>query len=283
MARVDVRRELAKFRLIDAHMHLGVAPNTLYYRYDDDRVIELQKRFNVEISVCSHVCGIFGDLGGQIEEVRRGQQRYGAAVYWQLVYNARDARRSLEVIEQNRSTINFAGVKVFSPGSDLPLDSRLYYPLWEYAAAKDIVVSTHTWSPYTDNPKQHLANPLLLAQPLADFPHLRIVLVHSGGKAGFYDDVIEFIRKYDDVYMDFSGDCFYPPVFRKVRERAGKGRALFGTDMPMMDIRYHVANVLLADIDDAERADIFYHNAARLFRFPRSNDRSDADGHIERG
>jgi predicted TIM-barrel fold metal-dependent hydrolase len=264
---LDVSKELAKFKLIDAHMHLGVAGNTLYYRSDDDRVIELQKRFNVEISVCSHIIGIFGDLDAQVEEVRKGQVKYGRSVYWQLVYDARNAARSLEVIERNRPTINFAGVKIFSPGSDLPLDSRLYYPLWEYAAANDIVVSAHTWSPYTENPKQYLANPLLLAGPLSDFPHLKIVLVHAGGKASFYDEVIEFIRKHEHVYMDFSGDCFHPPVFRKVNERAGKGKSLFGTDMPMMDIRYHVANVLMADLDDADRADVFYNNAARLFKF----------------
>jgi len=264
---MDVLAELGKFRLIDAHMHLGVAANTLYYHYSDERVIELQRRFHVEVSVCSHVAGIYGDLDAQIEEVLRGQEKYGRSVAWQLVYDGRDPRRSLDTIERYRSRIAFAGIKIFSPGSDLRLDSPSYYPLWEYAAATGTIISAHTWSPYTDNPKQQLANPLLLARPLQDFPHLRIILVHSGGKASFYDEVIEFVRRHDEVYMDFSGDCFHPPVFRKVNERAGKGRSLFGTDMPMMDIRYHVANVLLSDLDDADRADVFYNNAARLFGF----------------
>jgi predicted TIM-barrel fold metal-dependent hydrolase len=65
--------------------------------------------------------------------------------------------------------------------------------------------------------------------------------------------------------MDFSGDCFYPPVFKKVLNRIGRGRALFGTDMPMMDIRYHIANVIAADISDSDKEDIFYNNAAMLF------------------
>ena len=109
-------------------------------------------------------------------------------------------------------------------------------------------------------------NPLRLEKVLKDFPGLKIILVHSGGKIDFYDNVIELARKHETLYMDFSGDCFYPPVFRKVIDRIGRGRALFGTDMPMMDIRYHIANVLAADIPDSDKEDIFFNNAARLFK-----------------
>jgi predicted TIM-barrel fold metal-dependent hydrolase len=267
LARLNITEELKKFRLIDAHAHLGVAPNTLYYKSDNDRVIEVQKKFNVEVSVCSPIIGIFGDLDAQMEVVTEGQKRYGKSIYWQLVYLPRLPQKSLDTIEKNRKRINFAGIKIFSPGSDLALDSKLYYPLWEYATANDIIVAAHTWSPYTENPKQYLANPLLLAGPLKDFPGLKIILVHSGGKANFYDEVIDFIANYEHVYMDFSGDCFHPPVFRKVINKAGKTKSLFGTDMPMMDVRYHIANVLVADISDSDKADIFYNNSARLFQF----------------
>ena len=157
------------------------------------------------------------------------------------------------------------GVKIWSVGSGLYLDDRKYYPLWEYAITHDFVVSAHTWSPYTDNPKQIYGNPLRFDRVLKDFPGLKIILVHSGGKADFYDEVIELSRKHETLYMDFSGDCFYPPVFKKVINSLGRGRALFGTDMPMMDVRYHIANVLAADIPDSDKEDIFYNNAAVLF------------------
>ena len=267
MAKLNITEELKKFKLIDAHMHLGVAANTLYYKSDNDRVIEVQKKFNVEVSVCSPIIGIFGDLDAQMEVVTEGQKKYGKSVYWQLVYYAKLPQKSLDVIEKYRKKINFAGVKIYSVGSDLPLDSSLYYPLWEYAVANEVIVAAHTWSPYTENPKQFYGNPLLFAGPLRDFPKLKIILVHSGGKANFYDEVIDFIRKYEHVYMDFSGDCFYPPVFKKVINKAGKTKSLFGTDMPMMDVRYHIANVLVADVTDSDKADIFYNNSARLFKF----------------
>jgi hypothetical protein len=85
LAKINVREEIKKFKIIDAHMHLGVAANTLYYKYSDDRVIELQKKFNVETSICSHIIGIFGALDTQIEEIKKAQKKFGKSIYWQLV------------------------------------------------------------------------------------------------------------------------------------------------------------------------------------------------------
>lgn len=265
MAKLNIGKEIKNFRIIDSHMHLGPMANVFYYKNDDDRIIELEKRFNVKRAICSHVMGIFGDPILQIEEVLKIRDRFGDFIGWQLVYEGNQPERSLDMIEKNRDEINFVGVKVWSVGSGLYLDDKKYYPLWEYAASHDFAVSAHTWSPHTDNPRQSYGNPLLLEKVLKDFPQLKLILVHSGGKIDFYDEVIDLAGKYETLYMDFSGDCFYPPVFKKVIDRIGRGRALFGTDMPMMDIRYHIANVLAADIPDSDKEDIFYNNAARLF------------------
>ena len=266
MAKKNIEEEIKKFKLIDSHMHLGVAPNTLYYKYIDERVIELQKKFNVEISICSH-CISFYDLEGQIDAIKKAQIKFGRHIYWNLVYDPRCLEKSLELIDKNKSKINFAGVKIHPVIHETKIDSKLYKPLWEYATTNNIVISAHTWSPYTDNPKQFHGNPLLFETVLKEFPKLKIILGHSGGKVNFYDEVIEFVKNHENVYMDFSGDCIYPPVYKKVINKAGRGRILFGTDMPMMDIRYHITSVLSADIDDSDRQDIFYNTAAKLYNF----------------
>ena len=266
MARMNIEEKIKKFKIIDSHMHLGEFANALAYKNEPDRIIELEKEFNVEKAICSPVIGIFGDPKAQIEDVMDASEKFGDYIGWQLVYDGNQPKTSLDLIEEYRPKINFVGVKVWSIGSGLYLDDKKYYPLWEYALANDFAVSAHTWSPYTDNPKQIYGNPLRFDKVLKDFSGLKIILVHSGGKIDFYDEVIELARKYESLYMDFSGDCFYPPVFKKVIDRIGRGRALFGTDMPMMDIRYHIANVLAADIPDSDKEDIFYNNAARLFK-----------------
>jgi len=263
---MDLNEKLKNFKIIDSHMHLGIAPNVLYYNYSDKRVFELQKNFNVKVSICSH-CISFYDLSLQIPEIMKVDEKFGAFFYWNLVYNPKIASESLRIIEDNRAKINFAGIKIHPVLHETRIDSKLYEPLWEYATSRDIVISSHTWSPYTDNPKQFNGNPLLFESILQKYPKLKIILGHSGGKINFYPEVINFVSKHENVYMDFSGDTIYPPVFKMVLEKAGKGKILFGTDMPMMDIRYHVASVLSADIEDCDREDIFYNTAAKLYKF----------------
>jgi len=267
LARINITEEIKRFRIIDSHMHLGEFANVLAYKNDPDEIIELEKRFNVKKAICSPILGIFGGPLAQMGDVLDWHERFRDFIGWQLVYDGNQPGLSLDIIQEYRNKINFVGVKIWSVGSGLYLDDKKYYPLWEYAVANDFAVSAHTWSPYTDNPKQIYGNPLRFEKVLKDFPDIKVILVHSGGKADFYDEVIELARKHETLYMDFSGDCFYPPVFKKVIDRIGRGRALFGTDMPMMDIRYHIANVLAADIPDSDKEDIFYNNAARLFKF----------------
>jgi predicted TIM-barrel fold metal-dependent hydrolase len=262
---MHIEEEIKKFKIIDSHMHLGEFSNALAYRNEPEEIIGLEKRYHVKKVICSPVIGIFGGPRIQIEDIMNASEKFGDFIGWQLVYDGNQPELSLDIIEEYSPKINFVGVKVWSVGSGLYLDDRKYYPLWEYAIANDFAVAAHTWSPYTDNPKQIYGNPLRFESVLKDFPGLKIILVHSGGKIDFYDEVIELARKHESIYMDFSGDCFYPPVFRKVIDRIGRGRALFGTDMPMMDIRYHIANVLAADIPDPDKEDIFYNNAADLF------------------
>jgi len=264
---MDIIDRIKNLKIIDSHMHLGIAPNVLYHKYSDERVYELQKKYNVEISICSHCIAIFGEIASQLEEIKKAQERFGGYFYWNLVYDPKKATKSLDIIENNKSRINFAGIKIHPVVHETKIDSKNYEPLWEYAQCNDIVISSHTWSPYTDNPKQFNGNPLLFESVLDKYPKLKIILGHSGGKVNFYPEVIDFVSKHKNVYMDFSGDTIYPPVFKMVIEKAGKGRIVFGTDMPMMDIRYHIASVLAADIEESDREDIFYNTAAGLYNF----------------
>jgi uncharacterized protein len=262
---MELLKELGSIKIIDAHMHLGIAPNVLYYNYSDQQVYNVQKKHNVVLSICSHCKSIYDNVSFQIPQIIEAQEVYGSFFYWNLVYQPAKAGESIKVIDKNRSFINFAGIKIHPVVHETRIDSRLYEPLWEYAEAEGIVISSHTWSPYTDNPKQFNGNPLLFAGVLKKYPELKLVLGHSGGKVNFYPEVIDFVSAYENVYMDFSGDTIYPPVFKKVIEKAGKGRIVFGTDMPMMDIRYHIASVLSAGLDDADMEDVFYNTASRLY------------------
>ena len=260
----DLIEKINRFRIIDAHMHLGKLDNTFFHNHSDHKVIELQSKYNIKINLCSHIVG-FIDVKRQIKEIKKISKKYGNLIYWYLVYNPNNPVESIDVIEKNRDDIYFAGIKIHPVWHKKMINDKNYLPLWEYATDRNIIILSHTWSPYTDNPKQFYANPLLFREVLKKFKDIKIIMGHGGGKSDFYSYVIELLEEYKNLFVEYSGDTLYPKIFRKVIDRIGIDRILFGTDMPLIDIRYHIINILKADISDRERKDIFYNNAIKLF------------------
>ena len=65
--------------------------------------------------------------------------------------------------------------------------------------------------------------------------------------------------------MDFAGDIFVPGLIEEYVKRVGSKRLLFGTDMPWVDIRFQLANVMNLDIDENDKRNILGLNAIKLF------------------
>jgi uncharacterized protein len=255
------------FKVIDSHMHLGVAPNVHYYKYSDERVIELERQWGCVLVVCSHCAAIFDSIHRQEKLILEASKKFGDFIYWNIVYDPNSPKESLGIIESLKGRIFFAGIKIHPVVHGTNINDEKYYPLWEYAASNDIVISSHTWSPFTDNPSQVYGNPLLFEDVLYDYPDLKVILGHSGGKRKFYQDVFKFAAGYENVYLDFSGDCIFPGAYESAVATVGDNKVLFGTDMPMMDIRFHYRSLLMAKISDRQRERIFHKNATELYKF----------------
>ena len=262
---IDFQKEIKKLKIIDSHMHLGLSSQLYCPGYSDKRVIEMQKRYGVRICLCSHIQSLTGVIDDQVEIIRSADEEFGNYVYWYMIYDPRAAQSSISIIDENRKKINFAGIKIHPVIHQTSLDDPDYYPLWEYAVENDITILSHTWSPFTDNPKQFLSGPLLLEGVLKKYKKLKIVLGHAGGKASFYPKVIDFASNFKSVYLEFAGDTFSPGIFRRAIDAIGSQKILFGTDMPWIDIRYHIINILVANISREEKMNIFYDNSIRLF------------------
>lgn len=73
------------------------------------------------------------------------------------------------------------------------------------------------------------------------------------------------LEKYSNLHVDFAGDSFIPGLIEEYVKSVSSDRLLFGTDMPWADVRYHLINVLEANIEEKDRKNIFEINACRLF------------------
>jgi predicted TIM-barrel fold metal-dependent hydrolase len=158
-----------------------------------------------------------------------------------------------------------------------PSDPRMdeYYTL---AENMDIPVGIHTGigipeASYSCCPgfRIGLANPLGLEELLVRHPHLRLYVMHAGYP--YLDSTLALMNAYPKIYADLAAIDWLLPreEFQQYLSRlmqAGMGkRLMFGTDEIVWPDAFGVAidNInSMHSLTAAEKADIFYNNAARF-------------------
>ncbi|NNF12063.1 MAG: amidohydrolase [Gemmatimonadetes bacterium] len=116
-------------------------------------------------------------------------------------------------------------------------------------------------------------DPLALERVLAAHPNLRVAILHAGWPMG--DDVIALLHSYPQVYVGVGVINWYiaRPEFHRYLQRivdAGFGdRVLFGSDQMHWPEAIDLAIESIEEasyLSEAQKADIFYHNAARFLK-----------------
>jgi len=255
---------LKNYTIIDSHVHLGYLANLNMPSNSEDNVINLLKDCGVKKAICAHHAALSTVEFGT-RKLFESLSRYKGFLYGYLVFNPNFAEISLDTIREYIGREEIVGVKIH-PSWHLcyPDDSR-YDKFWKLAEEENIAVLTHSWNPDVPNKAQKFSDPFLFESVVKKYPDLKLILAHAGGRGEYLYRVIDLLKKYPNLYVDFAGDSFVPGIIERYVNSVGSERLLFGTDMPWADVRYHVTNVLNSDITSKDKKNIFGLNASRLF------------------
>jgi len=156
----------------------------------------------------------------------------------------------------------------------------VYAPYLKIAEKHGIPVGIHTGASFPGihemgYPKFRLSlgDPLLLEDMLAEFPALRVYMMHAGGQ--YYKHAIELMTMYPRVYTDISVLNWLPgwtadvliDFLKEAKKRGILDRVMFGSDQMFWPqaIELAIANVNAFDfLTMDEKKGIFYDNAARF-------------------
>lgn len=136
----------------------------------------------------------------------------------------------------------------------VPINDRLFYPLYTACAEVGLVVSINVGLPgyAVRDACQH---PELLPDVLCDFPGLSVVAAHMGHP--YEALLVAYMRRWPNLRL--ATTMFWPrdiaTVIRDFMARDGRGRIIWGSDMPALDSAANLAEVDLLDLDDASRAE----------------------------
>jgi uncharacterized protein len=258
-------KELTKnYFIVDSHLHMGSLPYLYMPSNTEENIIDLLKKIGVKKAICANH-GSLSTINYGLNELFESLKTYEDFLYGYLVFNPNFENLSLRAIEENFERNQIVGIKIH-PSWHLcyPHDER-YERFWQFAAQKKIPVLTHTWDPEAPNKSQKFSDPFGFENIIKKYQDLKIVFAHAGGRGKMLYEVISLMEKYANLYVDFAGDIFVPGLIEEYMQRVGSERLLFGSDMPWVDIRFHLAHILKLDVAEKDKKNILGLNAVKLF------------------
>jgi uncharacterized protein len=253
-----------KYLIIDTHLHLGGLPYLYMPSNTEKNIIGLLKKSGIKKAICANH-GSLSTVTYGSDELFETLKEYDDFLYGYLVFNPNFKDLSLKSIKRNINIEHIVGIKIHPSWHLCYPDDERYESFWQFAADRDVPVLTHSWDPDVLNKSQKFSDPFGFENIIRKFPALKLILAHAGGRGEMHYKVITLMEKYPGIYVDFAGDSFVPGLIEEYVNRVGSGRLLFGSDMPWVDIRFHLANVLNLDIPESDKKNILGLNALKLF------------------
>ena len=177
-------------------------------------------------------------------------------------------------IRRMHEELGLRGIGELNPGRQAfyPNDER-FYPLWEEAAKRGLVVLFHTGmmgagagTPGGLGFKLKYTRPIpYLDDVAADFPDLRIIAAHPAWP--WQDEALAMARHESNVYLDLSGWApkYFPEQLVQYANSILQDRVLFGSDWPAIKVERWLEEFAALPLKPEVRPKIMLENAKKLF------------------
>ena len=162
-------------------------------------------------------------------------------------------------LERAIDRLGLKGIKLYPPFVDPPLSDPVWWPIYEFADDRELVVLWHTGIEPGSFPRY-------MGEVVGRFPGARFVSGHSGNCPPMRRQAIDVALDHPNVYLETCSTFRTPGVIEQLVEEAGAERVLFGSDTPLMDPRAQLGKIITADISDDDKRLILGGNARRLLR-----------------
>lgn len=252
--------------IIDSHAHLTDSAGVMQF----DATLEGYMEHFDHIG-CDYVIQVLGQaIGGNIvdEYIEKSIELYektnGRVLNYFFFHPAR-VEESLKYIEEYHDHPAFVGIKIHPSDNSTWADDEVYRAVFEIAEKYDLPIMTHSWA-LTSNPKQKYATPLKFEKFVKEFPNVKFIMGHTGGRTPGIKEAVEMGTRYKNLYYDIAGDIYNRKLIEYVVKNVGADKLMIGSDIAWFDLSFPIGMVMGADITSEEKEMIVGGNAARIFK-----------------
>lgn len=241
-----------KFRLFDAHSHIGDFPEMNIYGRTTDELLRYMDRFNIKCAAVSSITKRSEEDNNRVAEALKAfpDRIVGLA---HLDPNTRkDAITELE----RCLALGFRGVKLHPVWDNFRvIDLDMMGPLLDKISDNRLPIMIHTGN-YPMSVPIHVA---LLAQ---QYPKTKFICAHMGVDSTA--EAIASARIAGNLYLETSGSSSAGEVEQAVKS-IGAHRFLWGTDPPYGTFIAEFYKIISLDISDEAKQKVLWNNAAEIY------------------
>jgi uncharacterized protein len=250
--------------VVDAHFHDKLMGGFVAERTDLPTMLALLDRLNIRLVVSTSQESLM--LGGGLATARRVFEQSKGRIYYLGAFDPHHAAECLAALREAVGWPGFVGLKLHPPLHATMADDPSYRPAWEFAAEHELTILTHSWSLSDYNPSQRFATPERFEVFIREFPGVRFVFGHAGGRGTGRAQAVRLANQYPNVYLDIAGDIYCRGLIEELVATVPVERILFGSDYPMMDPRSNLTRVLLAPVSTEAKRRMLVDNAIQAYR-----------------
>ena len=171
------------------------------------------------------------------------------------------ARKELRrAVEQD----GMKGLKLLPHLTELRVNDRAMYPLYEEARDLGIPVLYHMGTQFHTGTKLKYCRPIDVDEVAVDLPDLKLIIAHFGWP--WYEEALAVAHRNLNVYFNIAGwaPVRIPEFVFNFMKGPVKEKALLGSDYPLVSRQRIMAELADVDIVDDVRERLYYKNALEV-------------------
>ena len=247
--------------VIDFHNHAGSARRAGIYA-QPDAYVKVMDAAGVDRACIN--CIWFGDASHGNDLVASFMAAYPDRFVGVAFVTPFYPEQAIQELERAFDTLGLTFLKIYPDYFAKPQDDPAYFPIFEWCNDRGIVVMSH--AAYVFEEKSVMV-PEKYAALHKRFPKIKWVLAHAGAGGGGLSRArgsVDAARQVPNVYLETAAASVEPGALEWVVEQVGADRVLYGSDMPLFDMRNQVGRIVTADISDEDKRKILGLNAIKL-------------------
>ena len=248
-----------EYWVCDAHCHMGAYGCFHTPRADPEGMIAAMDQCGVAVAVCSHHLSIGPEIPLGNCLIAEAIERYPDRFRGWITVNPHRREETKAELKRYENHPGFVGVKLHPDLHKARVDCDGFLPAWEWCEGQHKPLLSHTWE------DSCWCDPELFGPLTVCYPHVPILLGHSGGTYNGHVQAIRLAEQYPNLYLDITNSARFLHRIRRMVQGVGADRVLFGSDMPFLSLPSGLGAVLWADISVEERRLLLGENARQLF------------------